>query len=207
MTTARLSQPLWAPWETDAVTLHLVRDVAMSEPIFGLGACARYDVRGELRGPRLNLRLARPITEYGGGWPTCGNCVAIALAEAVVNVEVAVRTAVALDIRGELVCCDAYDVYRSAKIPLPEHQAMCYWGESAARVAEGRIEEDDDRCDHGQATSWFDRELCPHPCNTMHMRCLECGEALEHCELRASVYFERHVVASLEPMSTETEET
>lgn len=29
--------------------------------------------------------------------------------------------------------------------------------------------------------SWFDREICPEPCGTMHDRCTDCGVAVDGC--------------------------
>lgn len=37
-------------------------------------------------------------------------------------------------------------------------------------------------CEH-RSGSWFDRAVCPPPCNTMHDRCVECGESFDDCSL------------------------
>ena len=34
-----------------------------------------------------------------------------------------------------------------------------------------------------EVDTFFDRELCPHPCNTMHDRCRECGTPIDYCKL------------------------
>jgi hypothetical protein len=49
------------------------------------------------------------------------------------EVESKLRASVAEGIRRELVCCDAYD---RGVLPSVGH-AICYWGEAAARIAEG----------------------------------------------------------------------
>lgn len=33
-----------------------------------------------------------------------------------------------------------------------------------------------------EAAPYFDREVCPPPCDTMHDRCRDCGAVLDHCE-------------------------
>jgi hypothetical protein len=37
-------------------------------------------------------------------------------------------------------------------------------------------------CKH-ERDSWFDRVICPPPCNTMHNRCFDCGKAMDHCAI------------------------
>ena len=32
------------------------------------------------------------------------------------------------------------------------------------------------------AGTWFDRSICPEPCDTMHDRCTECGKAVDGCD-------------------------
>ena len=97
-------------------------------------------------------------------------------------------------IRGELVCCDSYDVHRPNALTdaadphydpetQPGYHAVCYWGEAAARLAE-----DVEDCEH-EGGSWFDRMICPEPCNTMHDRCQDCGQPLDACPNRATSYF------------------
>lgn len=29
--------------------------------------------------------------------------------------------------------------------------------------------------------NWFDRSICPDPCDSMHTRCENCGAALDYC--------------------------
>lgn len=189
--------PLWAPWKADSVTLHLVRDVPEDDPVRGLGACARWDVRGNLRGPYVHVDLARDIGAYSGGYDVCRTCTEIALAETRVDIESATRAVVAYDIRAELVCCDSYDVCRPDAFTLddasydpeehPDYHAICYWGEAAARLAEDPDRED---CEH-VGGSWFDRTLCPEPCGKMHDRCHDCGDPLDSCDVRARSYLDR----------------
>lgn len=31
------------------------------------------------------------------------------------------------------------------------------------------------------ADNWFDRSICPDPCDMMHTRCTECGSAIDYC--------------------------
>lgn len=52
---------------------------------------------------------------------------------------------IAFRIRAELVCCHIYDQVQSGKLSREEaadarrgRHALCYWGEAAARIAEGR---------------------------------------------------------------------
>lgn len=51
---------------------------------------------------------------------------------------------IAYRIRAELVCCDAYDVHGrlDASDEIEPPHAICYWGEAAARIAEGRSDDD-----------------------------------------------------------------
>lgn len=36
-------------------------------------------------------------------------------------------------------------------------------------------------CGGPAGDNWFDREICPEPCDKMHMRCRQCGAALDGC--------------------------
>lgn len=36
-------------------------------------------------------------------------------------------------------------------------------------------------CDCGSDDNWFDRSVCPEPCNMMHTRCSDCGRPLGGC--------------------------
>lgn len=51
------------------------------------------------------------------------------------------------------------------------------------------IEEPDTcpKCDGPADRNWFDRELCPPPCNTMHTRCRGCDAALDACPNEAGL--------------------
>jgi hypothetical protein len=40
-------------------------------------------------------------------------------------------------------------------------------------------------CEH-RGGSYFDRVICPAPCNAMHDRCKDCGEPLDTCALPES---------------------
>lgn len=52
------------------------------------------------------------------------------------------RAAIAEEIRAELVCCDILDTKNPGKAERAGH-AICYWGEAAARLAEGRPADED----------------------------------------------------------------
>lgn len=43
----------------------------------------------------------------------------------------------------------------------------------------------DVNCEH-RGGSYFDRTLCPAPCNAMHYCCKDCGEPLDECALPGS---------------------
>jgi hypothetical protein len=186
-------QPLWAPWETDGVTLHLV--VRGGHPNFG--ACAVYDHLGNLRGPRIMAERARTLNEVPGSPPVCKQCVTHALWLGADDAHMHTRAVAAYDIRAELVCCDAYDVCRPDAFTRndasydpeehPDYHAICYWGEAAARLAEDPDHED---CEH-EGGSWFDRTLCAEPCGKMHDRCRDCGGPLDSCDVRARSYLTR----------------
>jgi hypothetical protein len=32
-----------------------------------------------------------------------------------------------------------------------------------------------------RAETWFDRSVCPEPCDSMHYRCRDCGLAVDGC--------------------------
>lgn len=54
---------------------------------------------------------------------------------AVVN---AVRADIAEEIRRELVCCAPYERHNGPGfLNGPSHHSICYWGEAAAKIAEG----------------------------------------------------------------------
>lgn len=40
-------------------------------------------------------------------------------------------------------------------------------------------------CEH-RGDSWFDRTICPEPCDTMHQRCSRCGSPVDRCHLHPS---------------------
>lgn len=48
------------------------------------------------------------------------------------------------------------------------------WGSKGADVCS---------CGGPLSDNWFDRSICPTPCDTMHTRCTNCGAALEGCPL------------------------
>lgn len=48
-----------------------------------------------------------------------------------------IRTQIAGQIRTELVCCDVYETRRPDQAG---SHTICYWGEAAARIAEGRVD-------------------------------------------------------------------
>lgn len=207
----------WAPWEGDGVTLHLARDVEPDNAIHGIGACAAYGVLGRLAGPPLDLTQARTLADWRahGYRPVCSHCAEIALAELPVETEARVRTYLAYEIRADLVCCDSFDVCRPeaarehvSPVANPHYHDLCYWGEAIARhVADP---DEDDQCDH-TAGSWFDRTVCPSPCDAMHDRCYTCGAALDPCGNRYASYYEsvpewvrRRAQARYEPRHTPT---
>ena len=37
-------------------------------------------------------------------------------------------------------------------------------------------------CGGDASDNWFDRSICPEPCDSMHTRCVKCGVALDGCE-------------------------
>ena len=103
------------------------------------------------------------------------------------------RRVLAYLIRSELVCCDSYDRHRPRTHDAPDPEdhpdfhAICYWGEAAARLVEGRVDEED-ACDHA-AGSFFDRTICAAPCGKMHDRCRDCGDPFDECMFRSATYF------------------
>jgi hypothetical protein len=34
--------------------------------------------------------------------------------------------------------------------------------------------------------TWFDRSLCPEPCGSMHNRCTDCGNIVDHCPIESA---------------------
>lgn len=42
-------------------------------------------------------------------------------------------------------------------------------------------------CGGDAGDNWFDRSICPSPCDSMHTRCVKCGVALDHCPFDGSV--------------------
>lgn len=45
--------------------------------------------------------------------------------------------------------------------------------------------------------NWFDREICPEPCDAMHMRCRRCGSALDGCPHEIEKTVDRMTTANL----------
>lgn len=51
-------------------------------------------------------------------------------------------------------------------------------------------------CEHRDG-SYFDRTICPDPCNKMHDCCKTCGEPLDDCTVRDESDGEHHIAESV----------
>lgn len=142
---------LWAPWTGDGVTYHLA--AAPGSKHAACCAVFTFNAHGALDdvptvGPRVLPDQAVPLSDFPQGNLICGVCMGISHARH----ETALRAAIAYEIRAELVCCTVYDDLAEARSTLADEEfdkvltahghGICYWGEAAARNAEGHCDED-----------------------------------------------------------------